>query len=131
MTESLEAISMEPVKEKLVNLTTHLPRQDNVFYEFVRYFASTIKSPKLNAHGFGFKYELALLDLMKGGDYGKYGRVTIPAEFSHLIGYPSSFYALLGISLPEIARAVCPPEFAEEVIRVHEEINRKMKEDSA
>ncbi len=125
MTEKLEAISMESVKEKLRNLKDYLPNGDDFLYDFGKYLADRL-NPSLVPGGFNITYELALEDLRMGGDYGENGKVNVP---TNLIGYPAVMYGILRMRMLEIAKATCPPEFAEEVNKVYEEVNAKIKED--
>lgn len=124
--EKLEskAISMEPMKEKLRNLKEYLPGEDNFMYNFGKYLADTL-NPELIPEGFNLACELAIDALRKGGDYGSYGKVKVPPS---LVGCPSMLYSVLRMRIPAIAKAACPPEFAEEVNKVYKEVNAKIKE---
>lgn len=113
-----DAISMEPVKAKLKNLKEYLPRENEIVHEFGAYLADQLNSELVPA-GFNLACELALEDLRRGGDYGTEKR-PVP---SHLVGYPPVMYSLLRMSIPKIAEAVCPPEFAQKVKKVIDEIN--------
>jgi len=125
MTEKLEAISMEPVKEKLRNLKDYIPKGDDFLYGFARYLADRL-NPELVPMGFNLACELAIEDLKRGGDYGEDGKMDVP---SSLIGYPPMMYGLLRMRIPEITKATCPSEFAEEVNKVYEEVNTKIRGD--
>lgn len=120
-----KAISMKPVKEKLRNLKEYLPGEDDFMYGFGKYLAERL-NPELIPEGFNLACELTIDELRKGGDYGKYGKVKVPPS---LVGYPSVLYDVLRMRIPDFAKAACPPEFAEEVNKVYEEVNAKIKED--
>jgi hypothetical protein len=104
-----EAISMEPVKEKLRNLREHMPDQQDETYAFGAYLADRL-NPKLVPMGFNMAAELTLYDLEKGVD----GFSGQPIN-SVLVGYPSMVYDLLRTQVPQIAEAVCPEDFAKRV----------------
>ena len=117
-----EAISMEPVKEKLKNLREHMPEQDDTIYSFGAYLADRL-NPELVPQGFNMAAELALYDLEKGVD----GFTGQPIQ-SRLVGYPSMIYGLLRMQVPQIAEAVCPEDFAKGVKDFYEQVNAKMRE---
>ncbi len=117
-----EAISMEPVQEKLRNLREHMPDQQDVTYDFGAYLADRL-NPELVPQGFNMAAELALYDLQKGVD----GFTGQPIQ-SRLVGYPSMIYGLLRMQVPQIAEAVCPEDFAKGVKEMYEQVNAKMRE---
>ncbi len=126
MTERLEAISMEPVKDKLKNLKDYIPKGDDFLYDFGAYLADRL-NPELVPVGFNFACEASIEDLRRGGDYGEHGKVDVPLS---LTGYPPAMYGLLRMRIPEIAKAVCPLEFAEEVKKVYDEVNAEIRKDN-
>ncbi|MDO8528629.1 MAG: hypothetical protein Q7S06_01920 [Nanoarchaeota archaeon] len=119
-----EAISMEPVKAKLKNLREHMKGEYETLYRFASYLADEL-NPELVPEGFNLTCELSLENLRRGGDYGKEGRVAVP---SNLVGYPQVIYSFLRMRIPDVAKAVCPPDFAERVIAIYEEVQRMVKE---
>ena len=122
MTNQLEAISMEPVKEKLNNLKQYLPDTDDFLCNFGKYFA-TVLNKKAVPQGFNFAYEISIQNIKKG-NYGEKEKMRIP---SSLTGQHPSVYNILRETLPEIAKATCPPEFAEKVIEYHNKIMKSIK----
>ena len=112
--DKLEAIPMDEVKNKLNNLKEHLPDQEDVIYEFGKFLAGRL-NPQLNPRGFNLGMELAFYDLQQGVD----GFTRKPIE-GRLAGYPSQLYTALSLSAPEIAKAVCPKDFAEEYQKVYD-----------
>ena len=118
-----KAISMEPVKEKLRNLKDYMPKEDNILYDFGKYLADKL-NPQLIPAGFNLACELAIEDLRREGNYGEHGTVKVPMN---LTGYPPQLYSLLRMRIRDIAKAVCPSDFAEQVNKVYEEINAKIK----
>ncbi len=104
-----EAISMEPVKEKLRNLREHMPDETEIVYDFAAYLAERLNS-ELLPQEFNMAAELALYDLETSID--EYSGKPIP---SSLVGHQPITYGLLGMYVPEIAKAVCPEDFANDV----------------
>ena len=112
---------MEPVKERLKNLEEYLPGQDQAIYSFGNFLAQRL-NPKLNPLGFINMYEWVLMDLNKGTSHPG---VPIPSD---LAGYPPQFYAVLRILMLDIAKAVCPEDFAQEVKESYEKAMTKVSE---
>lgn len=104
-----EVISMEPVKEKLRNLRKYMPSQQDVIYEFGAFLADRLNL-ELDSQEFHTAAELALSDLQKGVD----GFTGNPVQ-SRLVGLPFKSYFLLAAKVPQIAKAVCPEDFAKGV----------------
>ncbi len=124
---SLEkAIPRGLIKEKLRNLREHMPEEEDIIYKFGEYLAERLgeDSSKIYPVGFNLTAELALQDLTKGVD----GYTGKPIKNS-LTGYPQMFYIILGTRMPQIADAVCPAEFAKEVMEIREEIKAKIREE--
>lgn len=117
-----EAISTEPIKEKLKNLRQYMPGQLDEIYDFAAYLAGRL-NPQLLPRGFYITAKLALYDLEKdvNGLTGQRIRST-------LVGYPSLIYELLRVKIPEIAKAVCPEDFAKGVQEFYEQINAIKRE---
>ena len=109
------------MKEKLRNLREHMPDQNDQIYSFGAYLADRL-NPELVPEGFNMAAELALYDLQKGvnGFTGK------PIQ-SRLVGYPPMIYGILRMQVPEIAKAVCPEDFAKGVIEFYEQVNAEMR----
>ena len=81
---SLEnAISMEPISEKLRNLKQYMPDQNDVVYKFGEFLAGRL-NPKLVPQGFVLAAKLALYDLQEGVD----GFSGQPIR-SSLVSYPA------------------------------------------
>lgn len=113
------AISMEPVKEKLRNLHEYLPNENSILYDFAGYLADRL-NPRLVPEGFVLAAELALYDLQTGID--GFTQQPVPAR---LQGYPSVLYAVLQMRVPEIAAAACPDDFGQDVAKVYAAIAAK------
>ena len=124
MSLETKAISTEEMKEKLRNLKEYMPKEEDVLYSFGRYLAKRLEGhPELVPEGFNVTVELALHDLQKGID----GYTQKPIQ-SRLVGYPPIIYSLLRMRTPDIAKAVCPEDFAEGVRKMYEEVNAKLRE---
>ncbi|MEK6874071.1 MAG: hypothetical protein AABW91_04450 [Nanoarchaeota archaeon] len=78
-----EALSMEPIKEKLKTLSEYMPNQDDITYIFGAYLADRLNE-ELVPQGFYLAAMRAIGDLKRGksGFPGK----SIPSK---LVGYPS------------------------------------------
>lgn len=117
-----QAISMDPIKEKLRNLREHLPQQDETVYDFAAYLTDYL-NPRLVPAGFHLGAMLALHDLQTGVN-----GFTGEAFSSRLAGSPSQLYVSLEKFIPQIAEATCPPEFAQGVREYHEQVQADVKE---
>ena len=115
-----EAVSMEPVKEKLRNLREYMPDQPDEIYDFGAYLADELNLD-LVPQGFKMAAELAICDLERGIN----GFTGQPIR-SRLVGHPSVFYRLLRIEVPELAQAVCPEDFAKSVIDFQKQVDTRM-----
>ena len=118
-----KAISTEEIKEKLRNLKEYMPGEPEITYDFATYLANRL-NPKLNPGGFQISAELLLSDMKKGVD-----SFTRQAMSRNLAGYPPNLYAILRGTVPDIAKAVCPEDFAKSVKDFYEEVNAKMREE--
>lgn len=116
-----DAISMMEVGQKLQTPEQFLPGREEVFYGICKYFGERLGDRELHPLGFIMESQLTAYDLNKGvsGWTGK----PVPA---HLTGYPSLIYTLFTVEVPEIAKAVCPEDFAAKVETAYEEISRRM-----
>lgn len=107
---------MKDAKERLMDISID-DDTDNLIKEFSRFL-----SPRLNDElvpvGFVLGcdlalYDLALYDLSKGIN----GYTQEPIK-NRLVGYPSMIYMLIKARVPEIAKAIFPSEFADEVSKI-------------
>lgn len=115
MTE--EALSMEEAKLKLSQLRIYLPNASSrLLYEYGR-FLSEYLNPRLVPSGFVIRCELALLDLQNG----IHGFTQEPIE-NDLVGCPPIIFTLLRAEIPDIAKAIFPKDFADQVIEFIEEV---------
>lgn len=98
-------LSIEEPRKRLINLETFLPNASHpLVYDFGRYLASCLHTPKIAPMGFVLTCELAICDLAMG--------VSHP-EISHrLSGQPVGLYDHLHHEIPAIADAIFPEEFA-------------------
>ena len=119
----LEAISTEPIKEKLRNLAELMPKEHEVLYHFGEYLAERLGShPTLLPQGFNITAELALYDLQTGVD----GYTGKPIR-SHLVGYSSQIFNFLRMRVPDIADAVCPEDFSREVREFQDTVDENIR----
>ena len=112
------AISMEDTKMKLRDLRNRLKKgvPSEHLEEFGRFLADYL-NPELNPMGFVMGYLLAVGDLQKGIN----GFTQQPIR-NGCVGYPPIMYGLIQMSLPEVADAVLPYRFAEEVKNFYAEV---------
>ena len=96
-----------------------MPDEPQFTYDFGDYLATRL-NPQLSPLGFNMTFKLTLYDLQMGVN----GFTQKPVPHS-LSGMPAAVYAVMGMDIPRIARAVCPPDFAEKVDQVYAEINKK------
>jgi len=115
------AIATDSIKEKLLNLEQHMPDQQDLTYKFGKLLAGRL-NPELVPEGFNMAAELLLYDLQKGVD-GFSGK---PIQ-SSLVGYPPMIYSLIRMSIPDIAAATCPPDFAKGVADMQEAVNKEAR----
>ena len=120
---SEEAISTEPIKEKLRNLRQYMPNQIDVIYDFGAYLADRL-NPELVSQGFDMAAELVISDLQMGVDES-----TGQPIRSRLVGYSPVIYGLLRTQVPKIAEAVCPEDFAKGVREFYERVKAKMRKE--
>lgn len=117
---SLEtSISTELIKEKLRNLKGYMPREDDKLYRFGEYLADRL-GPNIFPHGFNISAERAIADLKDGID-----SFTKQPIKNSLVGMVPVYYTMLSRRIPDIADAVCPRDFAEEVREFYEEFYRE------
>jgi hypothetical protein len=102
-------IPTEPIKEKLRKLQGYMPGMDETTYEFGKLLADQL-NPQVLPLGFKNCAELLLYGLKTGVD--GYTRQPIKGK---LVGCPEQVYKFLSMMIPDIAEAVCPKEFADEV----------------
>jgi hypothetical protein len=116
-----DAISMKEAKKKLMNLELENDVQD-LMKEFGKFL-----SPRLNDElvpaGFVLGCELALYDLSKGIN----GYTGEPLR-NRLVVYPPLIYSLIRMRFTDIAYAVFPESFANDVKDIIEKINKSAKE---
>lgn len=116
-----DAISMKEAKEKLMNLELE-DDVDGIMKEFGKFL-----SPRLNDElvptGFVLGAELALYDL----NVGKNGYTGDPIR-NRLVGYPPIIYALIRMRFTDIACAIFPESFANEVRDIIEKMKNSVKE---
>lgn len=117
-----DAISMEPVKEKLRNLSQYMPGEEQVIYAFGTFLADRL-NPELVPEDFNLTAQLTLCDMQKGID-GYSGK---PIRSGMLTGYPSVIYRLLELRISDIADAVCPQDFAKDVRKCCEAIEAELR----
>jgi len=109
-----EAISMEPIKQKLRNLREHMPDCEQITYDFGAYLAERLE-PQLSPGRFASVTVHMIDDLSVGSDGDTQQRIN-----NNLTGYPPDRYRALRKQVPEIAQAVCPADFAAKVKAFYE-----------
>ena len=116
-----DAISMIEAKEKLMNLELEND-VDDMMKEFGKFL-----SPRLNDElvpaGFVLGCELSLYDLSVGIN----GYTGEPIR-NRLVGYPPLIYALMRMRFVDIAYAVLPESFANDVRDIVEKTKNSAKE---
>lgn len=116
-----DAISMKEAKEKLMNLQLEND-VDDIMKEFGKFL-----SPRLNDElvpaGFMLGAELALYDL----NVGKNGYTGDPIR-NRLVGYSPIIYSLIRMRFVDIAYAIFPESFANEVRDIIEKMKNSAKE---
>jgi hypothetical protein len=109
-----EAINMRMAKEKLMDLSIENDT-DNLIKVFGQFL-----SPRLNdelvAVGFVLGCDLALYDLSNGIDGYTEERIQ-----NRLVGSPNIIYTSIKTRVPDIAKAIFPSEFADEVSEICKE----------
>lgn len=110
-----KAIPMEQARKKLKKLERYMPEQHHLVYDFAAYLADKIKT-ELAPLGFVLTANIALNDLQKVDKDTISARKSID---SHLTDYNSTAYNELSLMIPEIAKAVLPDEFADEVKQIY------------
>lgn len=113
----LPALDMADVKHRLNNLRSFLIAEEYV-YLYARYVALVLND-ELVPSGFLVGMEIARDELAR--DYRGPDEVPVPHEFRSLVRQSPSLYWVLRRETARIAEAVCPWEFAEEVVRLFEE----------
>lgn len=108
MIDKSDAISMKDAKEKLMNLELEND-VDDIMKEFGKFLSPRL-NPELVPAGFVLASELALYDLSTGIN----GFTSEPIR-NRLVGYPPITYALIRMRLDDIAYAIFPESFANEV----------------
>ena len=107
------------IKERLNNLEEYMPDEHEMTYDFAAYLADKL-NPTIVPMGFKMSAELALYYLAKGVD-----ELSGEPIKNRLVGYSPIIYGAISMSIPQIADAVCPEEFAKEVTRLCEEIEAR------
>jgi hypothetical protein len=108
MIDKSDTISMKDAKEKLMNLELE-DDVDDIMKEFGRFLSPRL-NPELVPGGFVLMAELALYDLSIGIN----GNTGEPIR-NRLVGYPPITYALIRMRFVDIAYAVFPESFANDV----------------
>lgn len=109
------ATDMGPVMNRLRHIEAFLIAPDYVLL-YARYLAEVMRHD-LIPMGFLVATEIARDELRR--DYRGPDELPVPTEYRSLVGGNPSLYEMLRIYVPKIAEAVCPPDFAEEVVRLH------------
>ncbi len=113
------------IKDRLLRLREYLPNQQKLVYSFAEYLAQHVNAD-LVPEGFFLAANLALYDLQEGVD--GYSGKPIRNE---AVGQVPLIYTLLELSIPQIAQAIFPSDFASCISKQAEELNRKMREERA
>ena len=121
MTEiRLSAGEVRGLKARLGNLREHLPDHSPAVHNFGAFLAPRLNSLGLRPEGFSLAAVLALEDLAN-----RYDSINERPLEHELAGLDQDTYDEIKLSVPIIAHAVAPPEFAEQVARAFEELRRR------
>jgi len=124
------AIDMAPIKEKLRNLQEYMPNQEEQLYDFAKLLADVL-NPTLYPCGFHLAANFVLYDLETGKDQINGSKSPDYARiFNHLSGYPPLVFTFMRMMLPDIAKAVAPKEFADEVQKEQDKLMAFLKSKS-
>jgi hypothetical protein len=115
--DSLCEVSVKEMNDKLKKLKHYFPKEEEIFYNYGKGLAEYIGETSLTPQGFLMANHLFLYDIAKG--VSGYAHKKLP---ENLIGYPPQIYTLLGMRTTDIAKAVCPPDFAAKVIKLHNQM---------
>ncbi|MFH0700886.1 MAG: hypothetical protein V2A62_00450 [Candidatus Woesearchaeota archaeon] len=107
------------MRTKLHDLKTYLPDRDQFTYDFGAYLGERLRNPQINSIGFNMAAQLVLHDLQTGVD-GFTGKPVPPS----LSGMPPGIYVVMEMNIPKIARVVCPPDFADAVQKVYDDVHK-------
>ncbi len=119
----LEAISTEPIIQKLRTLREYLPNEDDTLYQLGEFLADRLSShPKILPIGLNMVAELGFYDLQMGVN----GYTKEPIR-SGLIGYPPQLYAVLKMRVQDLVDATCPEDFSKQFKDVQEKVRRMVK----
>jgi|SRR3989344_1483850 len=121
---SEQALSMDEPKQKLRELEKYMPNAVETVHAFGRFLVERLNS-QLVPMGFVVGCHLAIHDLETGVD----GFTGKPIR-NGLVGYPPMIYALLGMEIPAIAKAIFPADFAAKIEAFVEEVQKKMDEEA-
>ena len=117
----MTALDMSEVKVKLEQLDRHMPHpQPEFVLEFGKLLAGYL-NPRLVPQGFVMACHLAVSDCARG-EHGLGGK--IPGK---LAGMPPMVYVGLLLTCEQIAEAVLPAEFADEVQRCFTGVRERAK----
>lgn len=104
-----KAVPTKAVAGKLRKLTKLLPKEDPTVWKFGTFLADRL-NPSIRPSGFVMGCMLTITDLRRGYD-GHAGK----SLDNELVGREPEFYNSLRASIPTIAKAVFPEDFAGEV----------------
>ncbi|GEM_PF-1587403 len=119
-----DAIQTSSIIDKLNNLKKYMPNEDETVYHFGAFLANRLPPRRIYPHGFNNAVELALLELESGVDR----RTGESLVGSAIVCAGSQFYEIMRMCTPDIAQAVCPEEFAREVIDFYHKVNASLRE---
>ena len=109
------AINTDDMKEKLEDISISDDPGD-LIQDFCKFLSKRLKD-ELEPLGFAIGCHLALSDIKTGID--GYKQKPIPSK---LVGHSSAIYTVLQMRFPDIAVAVCPKDFADEVVKIFKEM---------
>ena len=113
----MQSIATEEPKQRLDALKEYIPGHPEVVYDFGRFLKEYLGDDPIDPLGFISVCEFAIIDIEAGVN-----SLTGEPIKNKLIGCPSNVFSAIEAYIPEIAKAIFPDEFAEEVKKVLQEI---------
>ncbi len=103
-------ISAKEFSDKLTNLAVYMPKEKPKIYAIASYLALRLGDGILSPKGFVSAFEYIFYDMYRGVD-GCNGN-SLPENLRDPLGVE---YSIAYRKVPQIAKAICPEEFAKEV----------------
>ena len=130
MAQQKVAISMGPIERELDMLGKYMPGERSLLHVYGRLLAerlrmlSRIGKPELTPGEFYIAASTLVMGLRIGDDIFAGQRI----EFKEGVGFTQGDYDYLVGKIPEIAKAACPEDFANDVKKTHDGITSRVNE---